>query len=204
MSTPTTINPTVTATDISQGITRLNPLLSTLTVGELQKLLQRPKELRLTYDFHNALRSNGNHEWSSSTTFLHYTIQMANQCLAAIADRQSQVDTKTTKRPSAKKQQTSRSKCVCSCCSHHQHSPFAKDQRRPSNKTSHSPNNEIFTLLHMPNHDTSVAMNDDISTTPTPLQGMNSNPPTFTVYLCIVIQVLRLRLSRTRIRTTSE
>jgi hypothetical protein len=55
---------------------------------------------------------------------------------------------KTAKKTNTKKQQTLRSKCYCSCCSHHQFS--IKDQRRPSAKAVHSPNAEICALLQMP------------------------------------------------------
>ncbi|CAF5098020.1 unnamed protein product, partial [Rotaria sp. Silwood1] len=98
--TTTTNNPTITLADLSQGITRTNPLFSTLTIGELQKLLQRPKEIRLVYDFNNLSRMNTNESSSSTTTFLHYVIQIANQCLTPIAERQSQTEMKTSKKTS--------------------------------------------------------------------------------------------------------
>jgi hypothetical protein len=76
---------------------------------------------------------------------------MANQCLTSIAERQIQTEIKTAKKTNTKKQQTSRSKCYCSCCSyHHQHQFNIKDQRRPTAKTSNSPNAEICALLQMP------------------------------------------------------
>jgi hypothetical protein len=157
-STTTTNNPTVTLADLSQGITRSNPLFSTLTISELQKLLQRPKELRLIYDFNNLSRSNPN-ESSSPTAFLHYVIQMANQCLTSIAERPAQTENKAAqKKTNTKKQQVSRSKCYCSCCPyHHQQQLHIKDQRRPSAKTTHSPNAEICAFLQMPQ---SIPMQD--------------------------------------------
>jgi hypothetical protein len=171
---PVTTQPIVTLLDISQGITRLHPSCSTLTVGELQKLCQRPKELRLIYDFNSLLRTsnvNDSPSASASTAFLHYVIHMANQCLTAINDRQCQSEMKTTKKTNSKKQQTSRSKCYCSCCSH-QHQLPTKEQRRPSAKATNSPNAEICALLQMPQsiptQDMIMGNNDDIST----LQGM--------------------------------
>ncbi len=145
-ATTTTNNPTVTLADLSQGITRTNPLFSTLTIGELQKLLQRPKELRLIYDFNNLSRTNTNE--SSPTAFLHYVIQMANQCLTSIAERQLQTEIKTAKKTNTKKQQISRSKCYCSCCPYHQLN--IKDQRRPLTKAANSPNAELCAFLQMP------------------------------------------------------
>jgi hypothetical protein len=169
-------NSTVTLTDISQGLSRLNPSFSTLTIGELQKLLQRPKELRLIYDFNSLSRTNNMCDPSSPTAFLHYVIQMANQCLTAIADRQLQSEIKTTKKTNTKKQQTSRSKCYCSCCSH-QHQLGAKEQRRPSAKAANSPNAEICAFLQMPQsippQDMIIGANDDIATVQTSLQGKN-------------------------------
>ncbi|CAF0889864.1 unnamed protein product [Rotaria sp. Silwood1] len=175
--TTTTNNPTITLADLSQGITRTNPLFSTLTIGELQKLLQRPKEIRLVYDFNNLSRMNTNESSSSTTTFLHYVIQIANQCLTSIAERQSQTEMKTSKKTNTKKQQTSRSKCYCSCCSyHHQHQLINKDQKRTSTKTANSPNAEICALLQMPqtipNQDFS---NEDILTVQTSLNNNNTN-----------------------------
>ncbi|CAF2778414.1 unnamed protein product [Rotaria sp. Silwood2] len=175
--TTTTNNPTITLADLSQGITRTNPLFSTLTIGELQKLLQRPKEIRLIYDFNNLSRTNTNESSSSSTTFLHYIIQIANQCLTSIAERQSQTEMKTSKKTNTKKQQISRSKCYCSCCSyHHQHQSANKDQRRTSTKAANSPNAEICALLQMPqtipNQDFS---NEDILTVQTSLNNNNTN-----------------------------
>jgi len=178
VSTTTTNNPTVTLADLSQGITRSNPLFSTLTIGELQKLLQRPKELRLIYDFNNLSRTNPNESSSSSspTAFLHYVIQMANQCLTSIAERQLQTEIKIVKKPNTKKQQILRSKCYCSCCPyHHQHQFNIKDQRRSSTKASNSPNAEICALLQMPqsipNQDFS---NEDILTVQTSLNNNNN------------------------------
>ncbi|CAF2952983.1 unnamed protein product [Rotaria sp. Silwood2] len=175
--TTTTNNPTITLADLSQGITRTNPLFSTLTIGELQKLLQRPKEIRLIYDFNNLSRTNTNESSSSSTTFLHYIIQIANQCLTSIAERQSQTEMKKSKKTNTKKQQISRSKCYCSCCSyHHQHQSANKDQRRTSTKAANSPNAEICALLQMPqtipNQDFS---NEDILTVQTSLNNNNTN-----------------------------
>lgn len=173
-STTSTNSTTVTLTDISQGITRHNSSFSTLTIGELQKLLQRPKELRLIYDFNNLSRTTNINDSSSSTAFLHYVIQMANQCLTTIADRQSQLEMKITKKPATKKQQLSRSKCFCSCCSH-QHPLGGKDQRRPLAKAANSPNAEICALLQMPQsiptQDMIMGGNDDILTVQTSLQG---------------------------------
>jgi uncharacterized protein with WD repeat len=81
---------------------------------------------------------------------------------------------KTTKKTNTKKQQTSRSKCFCSCCSH-QHSLGPKDQRRPSAKAANSPNAEICALLQMPQsiptQDMIMNTNDEISTAQTSLQG---------------------------------
>lgn len=130
-------------------MTRPNPSFSTLTIGELQKILQRPKELRLTYDFNNLLRSTHSNDCFSSTAFLHYVIQISNQCLSTIADRQTSLEMKAMKKPNTKKQQVSRSKCFCSCCSH-QHPLGSKEQRRPTNKATNSPNAEICALLQMP------------------------------------------------------
>jgi hypothetical protein len=172
--TISTNHSTVTLVDISQGMSRFNPSFSTLTIGELQKLLQRPKELRLVYDFTNLSRMNNMNDSSSSTAFLHYVIQMANQCLTTIADRQLQLEMKTIKKPNTKKQQTSRSKCYCSCCSH-QHLLGTKDQRRPSAKAANSPNAEICALLQMPQsiptQDMMISANDEISTVQTSLQS---------------------------------
>lgn len=143
-------NPSITLADLSQGMTRTNPLLSPLTIGELQKLLQRPKELRLIYDFNNLSRANTNNE-PSPTAFLHYVIQMANQCLTSIAERQLQTETKTARKTNTKKQQIARAKCYCSCCPYHQqHQLNIKDPRRPVTKASNSPNTEICALLQMP------------------------------------------------------
>ncbi|CAF0866233.1 unnamed protein product [Adineta steineri] len=177
--TISTNNSVITLTDITQGMTRLNSSFLTLTIGELQKLLQRPKELRLTYDFNNLSRTtNMNDSSSSSTTFLHYVIQMANQCLTSIADRQSQLEMKTTKKINTKKQQTSRSKCFCSCCSH-QHPINTKEQRRPPTKATNSPNAEICALLQMPqsipSQDMMMNSNDDVLTVQTSLQGNITN-----------------------------
>lgn len=114
---------------------------------------------------------------SSSTAFLHYVIQMANQCLTSIAERQLQTEMKTSKKSNTKKQQISKSKCYCSCCSYHQqhHQINTKDQKRPLIKTSISPNTEICALLKMPqtilNQDFS---NDDILTVQTSLNN-NTN-----------------------------
>jgi len=106
---------------------------------------------------------------------------MANQCLTTIADRQSQLEMKTTKKPTTKKQQTSRSKCYCSCCSH-QHPMGPKEQRRPSAKAANSPNAEICALLQMPQsiptHDMMTGANDDISIVQSSLQG---NPTIFNI-----------------------
>ncbi|CAF0720324.1 unnamed protein product [Rotaria sordida] len=171
-------NSTVTLADISQGLTRNNSLFSTLTIGELQKLLQRSKELRIIYDFNNLSRITNTNDCISSTSFLHYVIQMANQCLTAMADRQSQLEMKTTKKTNTKKQQTSRSKCYCSCCTH-QHALNTKEQRRPSAKTANSPNAEICALLQMPQsiptQDMMIGTNDDILTVQTSLQGNMTN-----------------------------
>lgn len=125
-------------------------MYSTFTIGELQKLLQRPKEFRLIYDFSNLSRSTTNE--SSPIAFLHYVIQMANQCLTSIAERQVQIDSKTSKKPITKKQQqTLKSKCYCSCCPYHQqHQINIKDQRRITTKTTISPNTELCAFLQMP------------------------------------------------------
>ncbi|UJR35597.1 hypothetical protein I4U23_028348 [Adineta vaga] len=175
---PTTNHSTVTLTDISQGMTRINSICSTLTIGELQKLLQRPKEVRLTYDFNNLSRTTNINDTSSSTAFLHYVIQMANQCLTSIVDRQTQLEMKTTKKSNTKKQQTSRSKCFCSCCSH-QHPINSKEQRRPSAKATNSPNAEICALLQMPqsipSQDTMIPTNEDILTVQTSFSGNKTN-----------------------------
>lgn len=173
-TTSTTVNtPTVTLLEISQGITRLQSFSSTLTIGELHKICQRPKELRLVYDFNNLLKTANPNDSSSSTAFLHYVIQMANQCLTSMNDRQSQSESKTTKKSNGKKQQTNRSKCFCSCCSH-QHTIAPKEQRRPMNKASNSPNAEICALLQMPqsipSQDIIVSATDDISA----IQGLQS------------------------------
>ena len=155
-------------------MTRVNNIYSTLTIGELQKLLQRPKELRLTYDFNNLTRTSNINDTSSSTAFLHYVIQMANQCLASIADRQTQLEMKITKKSNTKKQQTSRSKCFCSCCSH-QHPINTKEQRRPAAKATNSPNAEICALLQMPQsiptQDMMIPSNDEILTVQTSFSG---------------------------------
>lgn len=169
-------------TDLSQGITRSNPLFSTLTIGELQKLFQRPKEIRLTYDFNNLIRTNTNEPTSSSSTttaFLHYVIQIANQCLTSIAERQTQNEIKTAKKPNGKKQQTSRSKCYCSCCSYHQqHQSNIKDQKRVLPKAANSPNAEICALLQMPQTiPTQDFSNEDMLTVQTSL-NTNTNPTT--------------------------
>ncbi|CAF0758702.1 unnamed protein product [Rotaria sp. Silwood1] len=173
-----TNNSTVTVVDVSQGITRNNSLFSTLNIGELQKLLQRPKELRLIYDFNNLSRTTNTNDCISSTSFLHYVIQMTNQCLTAMADRQSQLEMKTTKKTNTKKQQISRSKCYCSCCTH-QHPLNTKEQRRPSAKAANSPNAEICALLQMPQsiptQDMMIGTNDDILTVQTSLQGNMAN-----------------------------
>ncbi|CAF3354613.1 unnamed protein product [Rotaria sp. Silwood1] len=173
-----TNNSTVTVVDVSQGITRNNSLFSTLNIGELQKLLQRPKELRLIYDFNNLSRTTNTNDCISSTSFLHYVIQMTNQCLTAMADRQSQLEMKTTKKTNTKKQQISRSKCYCSCCTH-QHPFNTKEQRRPSAKAANSPNAEICALLQMPQsiptQDMMIGTNDDILTVQTSLQGNMAN-----------------------------
>ena len=171
-STTTPINaPTVTLVDLAQGITRLDSFCSTLTIGELHKLCQRPKELRLIYDFNNLLKSASNNDTSISsptpaTSFLHYVIQMANQCLTAINDRQCQSEMKITKKNNGKKQQTTRSKCFCSCCSH-QHSLGTKEQRRPITKATNSPNAEICALLQMPqsipSQEMMISGNEDIA-----------------------------------------
>ncbi|CAF1109270.1 unnamed protein product [Adineta ricciae] len=174
---PTTSSP-VTLADISQGMTRVNNIYSTLTIGELQKLLQRPKELRLTYDFNNLTRTSNINDTSSSTAFLHYVIQMANQCLTSIADRQTQLEMKITKKSNTKKQQTSRSKCFCSCCSH-QHPINTKEQRRPAAKATNSPNAEICALLQMPQsiptQDMMIPSNDEILTVQTSFSGNKTN-----------------------------
>lgn len=169
----TTITPTanpspITLIDLSSGITRHHPSSSVLNIGELHKLCQRPKELRLVYDFTNLYRTNSTNDTSSSSTaFLHYVIQMANQCLTAINDRQCSSESKITKKSNAKKQQLSRSKCFCSCCSH-QHPLGGKEQRRPSTKAANSPNAEICALLQMPQsiptQDMIINGNDDLST----------------------------------------
>ncbi|CAF0872986.1 unnamed protein product [Rotaria sp. Silwood1] len=173
-----TNNSTVTVVDVSQGITRNNSLFSTLNIGELQKLLQRPKELRLIYDFNNLSRTTNTNDCITSTSFLHYVIQMTNQCLTAMADRQSQLEMKTTKKTNTKKQQISRSKCYCSCCTH-QHPFNTKEQRRPSAKAANSPNAEICALLQMPQsiptQDMMIGTNDDILTVQTSLQGNMAN-----------------------------
>ncbi|CAF3386625.1 unnamed protein product [Rotaria sp. Silwood1] len=173
-----TNNSTVTVVDVSQGITRNNSLFSTLNIGELQKLLQRPKELRLIYDFNNLSRTTNTNDCITSTSFLHYVIQMTNQCLTAMADRQSQLEMKTTKKTNTKKQQISRSKCYCSCCTH-QHPLNTKEQRRPSAKAANSPNAEICALLQMPQsiptQDMMIGTNDDILTVQTSLQGNMAN-----------------------------
>lgn len=175
-------NPTITLADLSQGINRVNPLFSTLTIGELQKLLQRPKEIRLIYDFNNLSRTSATELSSSSsslpsTTFLHYVIQIANQCLTSIAERQLQTEMKTAKKPNTKKQQTSRSKCYCSCCSyHHQHQFGAKDQKKPIAKAATSPNAEICALLQMPQTiPTQEFTTEDILTVQTSFNN-NGNP----------------------------
>lgn len=166
-------------TDIAQGITRTNILFSTFTIGELQKLLQRSKELRLSYDFNNLIRTTNSNDSISPTSFLHYVIQTANQCLSVMADRQSQLEMKTPKKTTTKKQQISRSKCFCSCCPH-QHILGTKEQRRPLTKASNSPNTEISTLLQMPQSiptkDVTNTTDDDILTMQTSLQ---SNHNTF-------------------------
>lgn len=92
---------------------------------------------------------------------------MANQCLTTINDRQCSSESKITKKSTTKKQQLSRSKCFCSCCSH-QHSLGGKEQRRPSTKAANSPNAEICALLQMPQsiptQDMIINGNDDLST----------------------------------------
>ncbi|CAF4413368.1 unnamed protein product [Rotaria socialis] len=169
----------VTLTDISQGISRANSLFSTLTIGELQKLLQRTKELRLNYDFTSLLRTSNATDCVSPASFLHYVIQTANQCLTTMADRQSQSEIKTTKKTNTKKQQISKSKCFCSCCSH-QHSFSTKDQRRSSVKAANSPNTEMCALLpmsqSMSTQDMITSAHDDIFTMTNSLQNhMNNN-----------------------------
>lgn len=148
-------------------MTRPNLSFSTLTIGELHKIFQRPKELRLSYDFNQLLRSTNSNDFSSSTGFLHYIIQTANQCLSTMTDRQIQVDMKTVKKPSTKKQQILRSKCICSCCSH-QHSLGMKEQRRPTTKAANSPNTDISTLLQTPQSipykDMMLGASEEIST----------------------------------------
>jgi hypothetical protein len=100
---------------------------------------------------------------------------MANQCLTSIAERQLQTEIKTAKKPNTKKQQTSRSKCYCSCCSYHQHQLNTKDLRRPTAKTSNSPNAEICALLQMPQSiPTQDFSNEDILTVQTSLNN-NTN-----------------------------
>ncbi|CAF0979180.1 unnamed protein product [Rotaria magnacalcarata] len=169
----------VTLTDISQGISRTNSLFSTLTIGELQKLLQRTKELRLNYDFTSLLRTSNATDCVSPAYFLHYVIQTANQCLTTMADRQSQSEIKTTKKPNTKKQQISKSKCFCSCCSH-QHSLSTKEPRRSSVKAANSPNTEMCALLPMSQsistQDMIISAHDDIFTMTNSLQNnMNNN-----------------------------
>ena len=148
-------------------MTRPHPSFSTLTIGELQKILQRPKELRLTYDFNNLLCSTNSNDCFSSTAFLHYVIQIANQCLSTMADRQTPSEIKAMKKPNTKKQQVSRSKCFCSCCSH-QHPLGSKEQRRPATKAANSPNAEICALLQMPQsipkQDMLTGVSEEIST----------------------------------------
>jgi hypothetical protein len=101
---------------------------------------------------------------------------MANQCLTSIAERQLQTEIKTVKKPNTKKQQISRSKCYCSCCSYHQqHQLGIKDQRRPSTKAANSPNAEICALLQMPQSiPTQDYSNEDILTVQTSLNN-NTN-----------------------------
>ncbi|CAF1174340.1 unnamed protein product [Adineta ricciae] len=158
-----TSHPTTGLSDLIQGITRSNSLFSNLTIGELQKLLQRPKELRLLYDFLPLSRANTT---DSPNAFLHYVIQIANQCLTSLAERQAQTEMKTAKKINTKKQQTVRSKCYCSCCAHHQLSN--KDQRRPSTKMTSSPNTDLCSLLQIPQATTSQeSSNEDILTVQT-------------------------------------
>ena len=159
---PTTSSNTlsITLADVSQGMTRPNPSFSILTIGELHKIFQRPKELRLTYDFNHFLRSTNSNEVLSSTAFLHYIIQTASQCLSTMVDPQTQVDMKTMKKSNTKKQQISRSKCFCSCCTH-QHPLGLKEQRRPTTKSTNSPNTDICALLQMPQ---TIPTSEEIST----------------------------------------
>ena len=83
---------------------------------------------------------------------------------------------KTMKKVNTKKQQTSRSKCYCSCCSH-QHALGTKEQRRPSTKAANSPNSEICALLQMPQsiptQDVIISGSDEITTAQISLQGNN-------------------------------
>jgi len=159
---------TLTLSDLSQGISKSNCLFSTMTIGELQKILQRPKEIRLTYDFNNLSRTTNSNESSSSTAFLHYVIQIANQCLTSIADRQSSIETKVTKKPNAKKHQTSRTRCYCSCCSH-SHSINSRDQRRPGIKTTNSPNTELCVPIQMPIVSETISSNNNEEISAVPL-----------------------------------
>ncbi|CAF0992985.1 unnamed protein product [Adineta steineri] len=170
---PTVNNPTITLADLTQGMTRINSLFSTLTIGELQKLLQRPKELRLIYDFNNLSRTNTN---ESSSTYLHYVIQIANQCLTSIAERQLQTEMKTAKKTNTKKQQILRSKCYCTCCSHHHHQLNTKDQKRSSTKFNNSSNTDICALLQKAQSiPAEEFLNEDILTVQTSSNNINNN-----------------------------
>ena len=101
---------------------------------------------------------------------------MANQCLTSIAERQSQTEIKTSKKPNTKKQQILKSKCYCSCCPYHQqHQLNLKDQRRPSTKAANSPNTEICALLQMPQSiPPQDYSNEDVLTVQT---SINTNHP---------------------------
>ncbi|CAF4136831.1 unnamed protein product [Adineta steineri] len=170
---PTVNNPTITLADLTQGMTRINSLFSTLTIGELQKLLQRPKELRLIYDFNNLSRTNTN---ELSSTYLHYVIQIANQCLTSIAERQLQTEMKTAKKTNTKKQQILRSKCYCTCCSHHHHQLNTKDQKRSSTKVNNSSNTDISALLQKAQSiPAEEFLNEDILTVQTSSNNINNN-----------------------------
>ncbi|CAF0807539.1 unnamed protein product [Didymodactylos carnosus] len=106
---PTT--PKITMADLRNGISRTNNFLSSLTIGQIHKMFQRPKELRFVYDF--TRRNNIANKDEDDLTFLHYIIQLANQCLVNLT---VQKETKTMTKKSTKKQRT---KCLCSCCNHH-------------------------------------------------------------------------------------
>ncbi|UJR10374.1 hypothetical protein I4U23_014579 [Adineta vaga] len=95
-----TNNPFVTLLDLTQGINRINPLFSSLTIGELQKLLQRPKELRLLYDFHNLSHTNST---ESPNTFINTKKQqtLRSKCYCSCCAHH-QLNSKDQRRPSTK------------------------------------------------------------------------------------------------------